>query len=294
MAETMSMTKEQLIQALTEAKVQFPSTATIQQMRSLYAEEKKKGTVFNVPTQSSVSTPSSQNDANVTIDGEMVANDTSVSASNANANEASGLTVPAATIQSNDKSFETDLLNDEAAIDAEIRLLEKQKRLAELRRELSSETQSVHHKIDFNDIKHSVIPFSNSEEYDAHKWIKDFERACDTVNSDESFRLKSIRRLMKADSEGVLFLRIDNSSTYQQFRANFLANFGHQYTISDVINKLKSTTFALAKTSVMGYILKMQEIASRANFRQFSSLLKDFKIVPQTLPCCIRHKNWLI
>lgn len=45
---------------------------------------------------------------------------------------------------------------------------------------------------------------------------------------------------------------------------NFLANFGHIYSVSEVIDRLRKTTFRASKTSIMGYILKMQEIASRA------------------------------
>ncbi|XP_036340662.1 uncharacterized protein LOC118750032 [Rhagoletis pomonella] len=73
---------------------------------------------------------------------------------------------------------------------------------------------------------------------------------------------------MKSDSEAELFLRTDCSATYSEIRANFLANFGHIYSVSEVIDKLRKTIFQSAKTSVMGYILKMQEIASRAHIEE--------------------------
>ena len=109
-----------------------------------------------------------------------------------------------------------------------------------------------------------MVSYSGSDNYDAHKWLADFECACDSVDGDNAFCLKCIRRLMKPDSDAEC-LRIDNSVTYQQFRANFLQNFGHVYSVSDIINKLRKTTFNSAKTSVMGYILRMQEIAARVN-----------------------------
>lgn len=59
-------------------------------------------------------------------------------------------------------------------------------------------------------------------------------------------------------------MRTDDSANYSAIHANFLANFGHVYSVSEVIDKVRKTTFYSAKTSVMGYILKMQEFASRA------------------------------
>lgn len=70
---------------------------------------------------------------------------------------------------------------------------------------------------------------------------------------------------MKPDSEAELFLRTDSSVTYDEFRTNFLANFGNIYTITDILEKMKKTVYVPAKMSVMGYILQMQELASRSN-----------------------------
>lgn len=160
--------------------------------------------------------------------------------------------------------------DEEARLDAEIRLMRKRQLLAELKRELA-ETENVpmmRSKFDFNDIQHSVVPFSGNDCYDANKWISDFERACAPYELDENTLLKTVRRLMKRDTDAELFLHIDTSVTYGQFRTNFLNNFGHEYSISEIIDKLKKTTFNSSKTSIMGYILKMQEIASRTNIAE--------------------------
>lgn len=272
MTHPIYMTKIELSKALSDFGVTFSPTATIQELRSLYAEHSRGASAVGNDSEPMVKennkTDSDANQNSAPTQTEDEKSDTNFEAKN----------VPPSNefnqhyeTQSNASFIRP--CDEEMAIDAEIRLLEKRKKLAELRRELHSDSENVNMntntntntKIDFNDIKHSIVPFSNSEEYDAHKWIEDFERSCDTVNSDAAFRLKSIRRLMKPDSEGELFLRVDDSKTYQQFRANFLENFGHNYTISDVLNRMRKTTFNSAKTSVMGYILKMQELASRAN-----------------------------
>lgn len=157
---------------------------------------------------------------------------------------------------------------EEELLDAKLRIMEKKKRLAELEAGLASNTLTpiAQHflKPSYKDVKHLVPLFSNAEDYDARKWIADFERACDTVNADNMCRLKFFRQSMKTDSEGELFLRTDTSANYSEIRAIFLVNFGHMYSVSEVIDKLRKTTLSSVKTSVMGYILKMQEIASRA------------------------------
>lgn len=161
------------------------------------------------------------------------------------------------------------LAEQEAEIEAEIRVLEKRKKLIELRRELALlEGPSVNTKPmppKFKDIKHSVPYFSGDDAYDATKWIKAFERACESVHGDDLFRLQSVKRLMVAGSTAETFLIVDESATYEEFRRNFLGNFGHSYSVSDVIDRMRKTPFSSAKTSVMGYILKMQELPSRAD-----------------------------
>lgn len=64
----------------------------------------------------------------------------------------------------------------------------------------------------YKDVKHLVPLFGNSDDYDAHKWISDFERACDTVNADDVSKLKFFRQSMKTDSDAELFLRTDRSA----------------------------------------------------------------------------------
>ncbi|XP_055600441.1 uncharacterized protein LOC129749495 [Uranotaenia lowii] len=83
--------------------------------------------------------------------------------------------------------------------------------------------------------------------------------------------------MMEPGSEAELFLRVDRSRNYQEFRTSFLENFSHVHSVSEIIDMMKKTTFSAAKTSVMGYILKMQEIASRANIdeKQTVELIVD-------------------
>ncbi|XP_062559343.1 uncharacterized protein LOC134224113 [Armigeres subalbatus] len=70
---------------------------------------------------------------------------------------------------------------------------------------------------------------------------------------------------MEPGTEAEWFLRVDNSLNYGDFRASFLENFGYRFSVAEIVDKLRKTTFEKSKMTVTGYILRMQEIASRAN-----------------------------
>lgn len=154
---------------------------------------------------------------------------------------------------------------EEELLTAKLRLMSKQKQLFEMETQMLGPITQKLLKPNYDDVKHLISSFSNADEYDAHKWLDDFERACDSVNADQSTRLTFFRQSMKSNSDAELFLRTDHSATYSDIRTHFLANFGHVFSISEVIDRLRKTTFRSTNSnSVMGYILKMQEIALRA------------------------------
>lgn len=165
--------------------------------------------------------------------------------------------------------------DDEGALDAEIRILMKQRQIAQLRAEIAAANEAIggngiqaNRMPTFSDIQHAILPFANSEEYDGNKWIDDFERACESVDGDLLFRLKCVRRLMKPESEAELFLRTDKSANYMEFRRNFLINFGQTFTVAEILEKMRRSCFDPKKHSVMGYVLDMQALANRANIEE--------------------------
>lgn len=72
--------------------------------------------------------------------------------------------------------------------------------------------------------------------------------------------------------EAEWLLCTEDSVTYDAFRANFLANFGHIYSVTDVLEMMCKTVYVPAKDTVMGYILKMQELASRADIDEVQTI----------------------
>lgn len=162
------------------------------------------------------------------------------------------------------------LKEEEKLLDAQLRIQEKQLQLLRLQQQNHSDSELIapidRHifKPKFQDIKHLVPLFNGDNDYDAHKWISDFERACDSVNADDHTRLVFFCQSMKIDSVAELFLRTDASENYGEIKANFLTNFDNRYSNSEIIDKLRRTTFRSTKLTVIGYILRMQTIAAQS------------------------------
>ncbi|XP_036342290.1 uncharacterized protein LOC118751576 [Rhagoletis pomonella] len=155
---------------------------------------------------------------------------------------------------------------EEMLINTEIKLLQKKRLFNELR------VNNGKNCAEFSDITHAIVPYPGADAYDANKWIADFERICDSVNGDEIFKFKCVRRLMKPDSEADLFLRLDRSTTYAAFKGQFLRTFGQSYSVVEIVNLLKTTLFDPKKMTVLRYIFKMQEIAARASMDEVQTI----------------------
>lgn len=140
MPHPIRMTKEELGQALSDFGVTFPPTATIQQLRTLYAEHSRGAKVNENESDSELNDNNNKNsdvkDDSAKFSMENENRDANLdSKMNQNSNEFRHT-------QHNEQigAQNSHLYDEEAAIDMEIRLLEKRKKLAELRRELNSES----------------------------------------------------------------------------------------------------------------------------------------------------------
>ncbi|XP_041451619.1 uncharacterized protein LOC121403792 [Drosophila obscura] len=139
-------------------------------------------------------------------------------------------------------------------IEAEICLLQRKQALEELRK------GSVDELANFKEIMQIMEPNAGKVN-SAHAWIEDFELNC---KGTDAFKLRCVRRLMKADTDAESFLKVNKATSYAAFKKDFLDTFGRISSMVEVINTLKSTFYCPGKMSVIGYVLQMQEIAQRA------------------------------
>ncbi|XP_055642215.1 uncharacterized protein LOC129779005 [Toxorhynchites rutilus septentrionalis] len=212
------LSRDELIEWLQENQVEFPPTATVTHLRTLY--ESTSGARGGAPIDKNLN---SQKQLHV---------------------------VP------------------EEELDLELRALEKRRKIFELRRQLAEEERLLRKQPEVKDVIGSVTRFSSGDTCDATRWLAEFESVCVDQGGDDAFKLRCIRQLMEPGTEAEWFRRVDNSPNYQAFRRNFLDNFGHRYSVAEIIDKLRRAIFDGSKMSVTGYILRMQEIASRVNIEE--------------------------
>ncbi|XP_034661997.1 uncharacterized protein LOC117897335 isoform X2 [Drosophila subobscura] len=139
-------------------------------------------------------------------------------------------------------------------IEAEISLLQRKQALEELRK------GSVNELANFKKVMQIMEPYAGKVN-SAHAWMEEFELNC---KGTDAFKLRCVRRLMKAETDAELFLKVNKATSYAAFKKGFLDTFGRISSIVEVINTLKSTVYCPGKMSVLGYVLQMQEIAQRA------------------------------
>jgi len=102
---------------------------------------------------------------------------------------------------------------------------------------------------DIRMVKQLMVPFFATENEAALKWILDFERICRDVNECKNFQLRCVRMLMKPGTDADLFVRVDRSRTYDEFKKNFIETFGHGSSTADMVLLLKETIFNPAKNT---------------------------------------------
>ncbi|XP_033237258.1 uncharacterized protein [Drosophila pseudoobscura] len=224
--------KQQLLNWMDGQGIAHSSNATLRQLQKLAYEN---GYVPDRPTSPVVQTKfnaSSDNDPDIPADPNLE-------------NDADTLTPVVGKAR----------IPEEEELDAAIRILQKRALLTKLMAESSSVKEVIR----------AMVPFSNPRDQDAGLWIMKLERACSAVDESDAYKLRCARLLMAPNSEADTFMRLDTSENYDQFKTNFLKTFDKACSTTELVMQLQKTFYIPAKTSVMGYILQMQELALRAS-----------------------------
>lgn len=108
---------------------------------------------------------------------------------------------------------------DEEDLDREIALLEKRRRIAQLRRELAEfddieRDPPRRRHYDFAQIDGTIAKFTGDDTYSVDKWISDFEIAVSPLRCPDDFKLLCARRLM--DGTAKIWLRTIIAHTWTE------------------------------------------------------------------------------
>lgn len=229
-----NLTKAQLCTALTDAGMEYPPSATIAQLRLLCDD---------LGVGAPVDALDDQHDLPVENPPENVPNEVMID-------------------------------DDEQML---IRLRRRRELLA-LQREIQQMEEEVvraapRRRAEFADVEHSLSPFSGDDSYGVRKWLADFEEVLSTLECDDNFRLRCLRRLLCGTAK--TFLRTVHCDNYAALRNSLLAEFEMQLTRPQIFAKLACRRIRQNETAHQ-FVLNMQELASHANIEEIE--LIDFII----------------
>lgn len=169
---------------------------------------------------------------------------------------------------------EIEIQNDEETIFR----LRRRHEILKLQREIQEmEIQGAYaippRRAEFADVEHALPPFTGDDSYGVRKWVSDFEEIVDTLECDDRFRLRCLRRLLSGTAK--IFLRTIRAENYEMLRDLLIAEFDMQLTRPQIFAKLSNLRIQQNETAHQ-FVLKMQELSSHANIEDVE--LIDFII----------------
>lgn len=166
---------------------------------------------------------------------------------------------------------------DDAALNAELARLEKLHRIATLREELAGlnfrENNLVptrRDEISFADVQCAIAPFTGDDNYRITKWIEDFERLMESLNSSQNHRLLCARRLLGGSA--AILMRSAAVNSWNALKEQLIIEFDRQVDRREIYRKMAARTI-LTNESVRQYVLEMQNLGSQVNIGEDELIL---------------------
>lgn len=160
-----------------------------------------------------------------------------------------------------DEQLSGPIQNEANEIDRQIALLRKRRELIELQREVMQMDDTRYGRFDFRAFESMVNPFTGDDTYDIEKWFVDLENAFSVFHCAERDKLVAARSLINGTAK--VFLRTISISSYEQLKAELIAEFQHAYSLNEVFQQLQ-TRKKKTEESLKHYVSVMVEIANRA------------------------------
>lgn len=284
-----------MMMALQAANVSVANTATIRQIRRLYADlpgisrdnmgETETEDEGEIVPMSEASVSAANTSANVTITS-VASTASSVTASVSNAST-----------QNNDSAARMRYLEEIEARMDRMTLIDREEmaqlreQVNELRRQQQQQQQLQQQQNDYarvreeigriqqpQQLQQQVAPavnklnevsaidsfiekFTADDHADVNKWFVKLENALVMLGFDERLRLLACRRALGGTAEA--FVRANPAFIYADLKAKLVAEFGRNRTIREVYNLLAARRLR-AGENIRRYVLDMQEIAAQA------------------------------
>lgn len=207
----MVLTKVQLQELLNNLGVSFPDTATVIQLRKLYADTLAAGAASgsNILIEIDATSAAAANSENQAVVDDVLSDSDEPNSS------ASGSAATSVLPPDNSAAILEKLMREK-------QILELQKAISELRNQMPTPVEvdrQRSHRIEFRDVENAVNEFTGDDAYGVRKWLEDFEEVVDSYNV-QQFRYVSARRLLKGTAKR--FVRSKHLPDYATLRTALL------------------------------------------------------------------------
>ncbi|XP_073834177.1 uncharacterized protein [Musca autumnalis] len=231
------MEREQLMAQLKQGGIDFPETATLEQLQELVKQivGASKSSAPRQPTNESSTSPL-----------------------------ASMATATTPTVQTNtDTSWQAHMAEegetDVTELRRKLRILMLEKEIRELERYKEEPKKSV---ATFADIQGTLPKFTGDDEYTITKWVSEFDKVTNVVGCTAADKFLFARRMMAGSA--ALFLRNAKSESWEGLKEELCAEFRKTVGVKEILKKLDNRKWNRATESLHRYVLVMQELAEGA------------------------------
>ncbi|XP_054727437.1 uncharacterized protein LOC129237061 [Anastrepha obliqua] len=278
--------RQNLANALSEAGVEFPPSATAQQLRNLLrsvvgtdegaasfapedaADADSDGAVNNGTDALNSSIPfdctaaAAYNQTTTTTDAD---SDTAVAAIGTTA--ATTNTAGETNKDQRDTLALRDLDEEVIALKKRIEILTLRKRVEELECRVPKENKR---RLDFGDIEHALPKFNGDDvSYSVLHFLRDFEEIMNTSGADDSFKLLALRRSLKGTAR--VFLSTTTALNYDSLKTALTAEFGKAITQQEIYRMLAQPNESMNIPVILGRdFLRIFNIELRNGIKKYS------------------------
>ncbi|XP_073843779.1 uncharacterized protein [Musca autumnalis] len=249
------MVRENLMAQLKQAGINFPETATIQQLRELLREVVGASSSSSIPPLQQAQAegpPPSQQEGQQQQADDVVLVETQQPAS-----------MPAVTDKSKHAQTtqnETDNIEEQLARHLRILQLKKEISALEEKKEMKKSVAT------FADVEGAMPKFSGDDAYTISKWVQDFDRITDVIKCTEAEKFIYARRMLTGSA--ALFLRRTKANSWLSLKKELEVEFQKTVGAKEILRKLDARKWDRAGENLHHYVLIMQELADGAPIQE--------------------------
>ncbi|XP_017469979.1 PREDICTED: uncharacterized protein LOC108361754 [Rhagoletis zephyria] len=285
----MMNSRQDIINVLSDAQVDFPTSATTGQLRNLLravvggpvpgsAEAGDIATNTDAAVNTAVAinadTAAAENsDTAATVNAAAVVNADTAAAVNADTDVCNDFDNAGsnAVVGNSDSAAAECMPGSLGNIDQEVMALRKRLEMLQLMQQIeqleSRKAAGGHRRLDFGEIEHALPKFSGDDvAYPVNHFVRDFEEIMESTGANNNFKLLALRRCLTGTAR--VFLTTTAALGYDALKGALVKEFDFAVTRQEIYKMLAQRKWKKRDETLHRYVLNMQAIAKRANIAE--------------------------